>query len=165
MERSEYIRSVCAENRLVDVAAFFCTLEDDVYYLDRHVNEPPSPLGVSEGCEAGFALLKQWLDELAAVKDLGLFVSEPLLVIDDPWLNAEENATLPHVYTVLVKHSELLPSSPSKSTEVRPKDSDVGQILGGLEGFSLQRLEGLAHLGLPGMWAVIRSRPNRAAVP
>ena len=114
-----------AKNNLVEIGEYLGNSQDVDYHLDRHVLDATEveKTDTISACIAGFWLLEQWESEGAKILDMGLYVSEPVLIIDGTWLAGLSEAPPPHVYVKLSK--EAGPIDPSRCFDERRNDVDI----------------------------------------
>src|SRR3954468_6885027 len=129
MTEAEYIDGVCRDNSLAEVADYLRGWSEECYDLDRHVAQPPEGLSARAACSAGLALLALWTDELPKVHALGLCSAGPLLVVDQSWLDENEDAPAPHVLLTLSKHEDVLPRFNASGHPVDAADSPINDLL------------------------------------
>lgn len=142
MELIDYILDVGEANSLKKIADYLLRSSDAVYYADSHVAKPPPQLGMTAACSAGLALLLNWTRETAALGPLGLAASQPLLVIDQEWLDELPDALPPHVLVTLAKNSITLPSGELNAKPSSKADCPLGTLLSGeLEAVTVYRIE------------------------
>jgi len=142
VKTADYIKGVCDQNRLIDIADWLIRSDDEVYYADTHVSPPPEGLPITAAVEAGLALLVQWVDELGLVQQRGLATSNPMLVVDNEWLENLAEAPPPHVTITLAKRRELIvPQSLRGQLVDRAGTLFDGLLTGRLRGASLTKFE------------------------
>ncbi len=107
-ELDKLVAKALSDNLLTDTVDVFLHSDDTVYYVDRHVLDVPpgSKKLVKNGVILGLALLKEWLGDIQKTKDSAVFFSDPLLVVDDEWLEMRGNAPPPHIMLTLAKNPE-----------------------------------------------------------
>jgi hypothetical protein len=146
------------ENDLVGIARAFSASGEACWHVDRHV------LGVSDALLAGadspiaacivaVALARRWLEAASAIRDSGVLVSRPFVVIDDGWIASSLGATPPHVYICIAREETSF--GPVNHDEAMPRASSGCAILDSqlTERESLSRIEGATE-GEPGAWIV-----------
>ena len=129
MLEQEYIAEVCRENILAETVDWLLQSDEDRYFADRHVAEPPEGLSAHAACLAGFALLEDWAADLAEFKRRGLFGDEPVLMIDQEWLDELPDAPPPHVILGIAKNGDALPPSELSGHPADPADSPLRDLL------------------------------------
>lgn len=146
------------ENDLADIARAFSVSGETCWHVDRHV------LGVSDAllagaespvsaCMVAVALARRWLEAASALRDSGLLVSRPFVVIDDEWIASFPGATPPHVYVCIARDEASF--RPVHHDETTPRASSGCAILDSqlTERERLSRLCGGIE-GEPGAWIV-----------
>ncbi|MEZ5427528.1 MAG: hypothetical protein R2747_14745 [Pyrinomonadaceae bacterium] len=115
MNYKDWETEILRENSVEKIIEQFRLSADQVWYFDRHIIDSIDDLPELEDadnfwsvCDAALALLEQWRNYVFELTNTDILASEPYLVIDDEWLERQQNSPPPHVYLTLAKQSKYL---------------------------------------------------------
>jgi hypothetical protein len=118
MNYKQWEANILEANSLEKIIEQFRLSSDKVWYLDRHIVDSIDEIPELEDndnfwsvCRTALALLENWHEYVDKLTDTEILASVPYLVIDDEWLQRQQDSPPPHIRLDLAKQSKYLKPS------------------------------------------------------